>query len=42
MTRRQFAQVIDRYGQFNLPWKTSAAPVVTAVKYVTLLTLQKR
>lgn len=41
MTRRQSAQVIEMYGQFNLPCNISAATVATAVKYVILLTLEK-
>lgn len=41
MTRRQSAQVIEMYGQFNLPCNISAATVATAVKYVIPLTLEK-
>ncbi len=40
-TRRQSAQVIDMYGQFNLPCNISAATVATAVKYVIVFTLGK-
>lgn len=39
MTRRQSAQVIEMYGQFNLPCNISAATVTAAVKYVIPLTL---
>ena len=42
MTRRQSAQVIEMYGQFNLPCNLSAASVTTAVKYVTSLILNKK
>ena len=40
MTRRQSAQVIEMYGQFDLPCNISAATVTTAVKYVTPPTLK--
>ena len=40
MTRRQSAQVIEMYGQFDLPCNISAATVATAVKYVIPLTLK--
>ena len=39
MTRRQSAQVIEMYGQFDLPCNISAATVATAVKYVIPYTL---
>ena len=42
ITRRQSAQVIEMYGQFDLPCNLSAASVTTAVKYVTPLDLEKR
>ena len=40
MTRRQSAQVIEMYGQFDLPCNISAATVTTAIKYVIPLTLK--
>ena len=41
ITRRQSAQVIEMYGQFDLPCNLSAASVTTAVKYVNPLDLGK-
>lgn len=41
MRRRQSAQVIDMYEQFNLPCNISTATVTTAVKYVPLFTMPR-